>query len=83
MADNLHEEQDKDFSEFDKYYQNLDIECINCNSKENVIKCIYGMPTMKLYNYSKTGKVKLMGCGIEPGHKFIKAYCNKCDLNIY
>ena len=72
------------FEELDKHYKSLNYQCPKCESKD-VIPCVFGRPSAQLAAYASAGNVKLLGCCPEPNqdNKFLKAYCKKCDLNIY
>jgi hypothetical protein len=73
------------FEQLDSYYKSLNYECPNCKSKQDAIPCVFGRPSPQLVEYAAAGYAKLLGCCPEPNGegKYLKAYCKKCDLDIF
>ena len=77
--------ENRNFNELDTHYKSFRYECPKCKSKQNVIPCIFGRPSAQLVEYAEAGYAKLLGCCPEPNenNKYLKAYCKKCDLDIF
>lgn len=67
---------------FDEHYKNIDLPiCTECNSKNDMIPCVFGKPTSDLATYASMGHVKLMGCCVSS--KNPKGFCKKCIKEVY
>ena len=57
--------------------------CPDCNSNQNVIPCIYGMPTPELIEYAEAGHARFLGCCIIPDRPMATGFCKKCDKELH
>ena len=57
--------------------------CPKCNSREDVIPSVMGLPTWELGVYASAGHVELLGCCPEPGKPMKRGKCKKCGTGIF
>jgi hypothetical protein len=67
--------------ELDAYYKNINLPtCTSCNTKDDVIPCVFGRPSSDLLTYASMGRVKLMGCCVSS--KEPDGFCKKCNKEV-
>ena len=78
------EEEAKIIEDFHKRLRNDNLPiCPKCNSRDDVIPSILGMPTRELGVYARAGHVELLGCCPIPGQPSKRGKCKKCGTDIY